>query len=301
MTRALTGPPLSSLSSLLFEVPSFPGKLRLVDTLGRFTSRLGSGRATFSPLPGAHLAVDLHDRIERQMWGGCFETHVRKCFEALLREEDVFLDIGAHIGYHTVIGACLVGAAGMVVAFEPDPILHERLVRNTEQLPWVRAFPCAVWESSGPLSFERSSERGESGWGALTVVRDLGKGQHISVKGVSLDDWCQEFPLDRARAIKIDAEGSETGILKGARNFIRRFRPAIVLEMNEIVLRQAGSSSAALAEQLLGLDYKLYGLSWPRLARLDEGKNPVTSEVLGIPEEQVEAALGGLGGAGFQP
>lgn len=300
MIRALTGGPVSSLSSLLSEVPSFPGKLRLVDAIGRFTSRIGDGRATFSPCPGAHLEVDLRDRIERQMWGGCYEAHVRKCFEALLKKNDVFLDVGAHIGYHTVVGACLVGASGKVFAFEPDPVLYERLARNVGQFPWVSAFPRAVWECSGTLSFERSSESSESGWGTLTAVRDLHKGHHISVEVVSLDDWTREFALDRVQAIKIDAEGSEPRILKGAQRLIRCFRPVIVLEMNEIVLRQAGSCSVALGEQLFSIGYKLFALSWPRLEWLAEGKNLVSGEVLCVPEEQVAATLESLCEAGFK-
>lgn len=300
MTRALTRRWVSSLSELLLEVPLFPGRLRLVDTIGKFTSRIGDGRVTFSPWPGARLEVDLHDRIERQMWGGCFEAHVRKCFETLLKKDDVFLDIGAHIGYHTLVGACLVGAAGKVFAFEPDPVLYGRLVRNVEPFPWVRVFPYAVWESSGTLLFERSSAAGESGWGTLTAVRDLGQGHHIAVEAVSLDDWCEKCPLDRVRAIKIDAEGSEPRILRGAQKLIRRFRPAVVLEMNEVVLRQAGSSSVALAEHLFRLDYELFGLSWPRLERLAEGQDLLSSEVLCIPAEQAKATLESLGKAGFK-
>ena len=291
---------MGSLSNLLCGIPPFPGKLRLVDAIGKFTSHIGDGRVTFSPCPGARLEVNLHDRIERQMWGGCYEAHVRNCLEALLRPGDVFLDIGAHIGYHAAVGACLVGAAGLVFAFEPDPILYERLVRNVGQFSFVRAVRCAVWESSGKFTFEQSSSAGESGWGTLTVVRDFRKGQHVTVDAVALDDWCDKYLSVGVRAIKIDAEGSEVGILKGARNLLRRLRPAIVLEMNEILLRQGGTSSAELRDHLLRLDYDLFGLRWPWLERLAEGQSRSTSEVLCLPSEQVAATLEILSRAGFR-
>ena len=281
-------------------IPSFPGKLRLVDLLGRLAGRVGGGSARFSRPAGAPFEVDLGDRIQRYMWGGCYEPHLRRCFEALLEQGDTFVDIGAHIGYHSVTTAGLVGPEGNVFAFEPDPILYKRLVRNVRHFDWVRAFPFAIWQSSGSLEFERSPFAGESGWGTLTSVRDLRRGEHVAVRTVSLDDWLEEPCHQRLRAIKIDAEGSELAILKGAGSVLQRFRPVIVLEMNDTVLRQAGSSSTALASHLMSLDYDLFGLSRTHLEHWERRQCPHASEVLSIPRESVETTLDSLRRAGFK-
>ena len=61
------------------------------------------------------------------MWGGCYEPHVRHSLEVLLSPGDMFIDVGGHIGYHSVLGASLVGSRGRVIAFEADPRNFERL------------------------------------------------------------------------------------------------------------------------------------------------------------------------------
>ncbi len=207
---------MQSVHSLLSALPPFPGKLRLADILGGMRSTLGGARGSVRLSPGVQFEVDLHDRVQRQMWAGCYEPHVRKCLESLLAEGDIFVDVGAHIGYVTMIAAQRVGSQGRVFSFEPDPFLHKRLARNVAHQPWVQTFCCAVWKQSCALTFERSSSEGESGWGTLTSVRDLKKGEHIDVHAISLDDWAVRSAVDRIQAIKIDAEGSEVSILEGA-------------------------------------------------------------------------------------
>lgn len=288
-----------SLSAALFALPPFPGKFRLVDAFGKLASRMGDAHTVFSVLRGVRLEVDLRDRIQRHMWGGCYEPHVRKCCEALLTAGDVFLDIGAHIGYHTLFAACLVGPQGKVFAFEPDPVLHATLAHNASQFSWVVTLPYAVWESSRTLTFERSSFASESGWGTLCTVRDLRKGEHAAVKAVSLDDWIAEFPLGAIDVIKVDAEGSEMAILTGARDTLNRFRPIIVVEVNDILLREAGSSGAELAEHLISQHYRLYGLSWHRLKEWEPRGGSGFGEVICIPEEEAEHKLAVLRAAGF--
>jgi FkbM family methyltransferase len=250
--------------------------------------------------PGTQFEVDLHDRVQRQMWAGCYEPHVRKCLESLLADGDIFMDVGAHIGYFTAIAAQHVGPSGKVFAFEPDPVLHESLARNVAQLPWVQTFHCAVWKESGALVFERSCCEAESGWGTLTSVRDLGRGEHVPVKALCLDDWAEGRPIDRVHAIKIDTEGSEVNVLTGARRTIEKYRPMLIVEVNEVVLRQAGASGMKLATHPALENYGLFGLEWPRLHRLGHGQAPDAGEMLCIPHESTQARLDVLRKAGFK-
>jgi len=300
VTPLTVGRLIGSFHYVSSAAPPFPGKLRLVDALGKICGRIGDGRASFSAWPGESFDVDLHDRCQRQMWAGCYEPHVRKCLESLLRKGDVFLDIGAHIGYVAALGARLVGAQGMVFAFEADPLLYETMARNVAPMPWIQALHYAVWKESRELVFERSSFEGESGWGTLTSVRDLGRGEHIEVDALSIDDWAPRFAVDRIRMIKIDAEGSEVDILRGARQTITRFRPVLVVEMNDIVLRQAGASAAELAAALVRENYTLFGLTWMRLEPFHNGHPPLVSEALCIPSERAEAEVEGLRRAGLK-
>jgi FkbM family methyltransferase len=288
------------LSSWLGHLPPFRGKSRLANLLGRVASVGGSRFTVCAPCPGARLKVNLGDRIERLMWGGCYEIHIRRCLQALLRPGDVFLDVGAHIGFHTVLGASLVGPLGRVYAFEADPALCERLQENVSAFPWVRAVGQAVWKHAGKLSFERASDTGESGWGTLTLVRSRGEGQIIDVAATSLDNWMAANSVRELRGIKIDAEGSEYAILKGASCLLDQMRPFLVLEMNDILLRQSGASAAELAAELRRFDYVLFGLAYPYLERLGALSTPVASDVLAIHSAKADTDAASLRAAGFR-
>jgi FkbM family methyltransferase len=252
-----------------------------------------------SPWPGVRFEVDLTDRIQRQMWAGLYEQHVRHCFDVLLQPGDGYVDVGAHIGYHAVAAAHCVGASGRATAFEADPAVYNRLTRNLAQFPWAQAVHAAVWHSSGVLTLERSSNKDESGWGTLTSVRDLGKGEHVDVRATSLDDWFRDAGISRWNAMKLDAEGSEPAVLRGAQNSIDRFRPFLILEINGIVLRDAGFSGRDIIEFLSTRGYNAYQLSFRHLERWDPAKHGELSEVLCLPGEREKSDLERLERAGF--
>ena len=288
------------LSTWLGHLPSFRGKSRLASLLGRMVCVGGSRFTVCAPSPGTRMKVNLGDRIERLMWGGCYELHIRRCLQALLRPGDAFLDVGAHIGFHSVLGASLVGPLGRVYAFEADPMIYERLRENVSAFPWASAVGQAVWKHGGRLSFERASDTGESGWGTLTLVRRRGEGQITDVAATSLDDWMAANSVRELRGIKIDAEGSECAILKGASRLLDQVRPFLVLEMNNILLKQAGASAEELVGELRRFDYVLFGLGYPCLERLDARATSTASDVLAIHRDGVDTDVASLRASGFR-
>ncbi|HXJ17486.1 MAG TPA: FkbM family methyltransferase [Candidatus Polarisedimenticolia bacterium] len=246
------------------------------------------------------MQVDLGDRIQRAMWGGCYEPHVRRCLAALIRPGDSILEVGAHIGYLTTFEALCVGPQGRVFAFEADPDNYSRLSSHTRGVPWVSAVRKAVWESSGTLIFERSATQGESGWGTLTSVRDLRAGAHIPVEAISLDDWLTTETVTAIHGLKIDAEGSETAILKGARRFLNRFRPWLILETNDILLRQASTSARELIEVLDSYGYSAFAFDWSAMIRVHKTSVPDGGEVLCVPTSALHSVSDALRRAGFE-
>src|SRR3974377_221099 len=88
---------------ILPSVGQFKGKTRLADFIGRLCSARHDGRGQF-PLDREHtVTVDLNDRIQRLMWGGAYEPHVVACLKMLLKPGDTFVDIGAHIGFFSLL------------------------------------------------------------------------------------------------------------------------------------------------------------------------------------------------------
>ncbi len=288
------------VSRTLARLPAFRGNGRLADALARVAARRDNGWTICSPGNGAVLRINLHDRIERLMWGHVYEPHVQKCLGALLSPGDVYVDVGAHIGYHAVWAASLVGQTGKVFAFEADPVNFKRLSENLRPFPGGVAINKAVWSSSGTVTFERSSESGESGWGTLTAVRDLKTGEHLETNSVSLDDWCSADRIDRITLVKIDAEGSEVGILEGAETLIENFRPAIISEVNVVVLEQARTSSMALMTILERHRYTLFEFEGMRLEAFPGSREPKSPEVLALPVERLEELRERLRKFGFR-
>lgn len=179
--------------------------------------------------------------------------------QRLLRPGDIALDIGANIGALTLPMARAVGAAGRIVAFEPQPVLFQTLCANValNGLLNVRTVNAAAGADAGStrlprLDFTRPDLYGAHGIGSdsdgdLTMV-------------VRLDDALR---LPGCRLIKIDVEGMEAAVIGGAEALIRRHRPILYVEND----RKA--KSAALIERLFGLGYALH---WD-LPPLDNPRN----------------------------
>jgi FkbM family methyltransferase len=281
------------LARVLNSTGQFKGKARLVDSLGRLSSSWNRGRGAFPLADGKTATVDLGDRIQRLMWGGAYEPNIKRCLSALLRPGDTFVDVGAHIGFFSLIAASLVGPAGKVYAFEADGDLFRKLQLNASEYSWIIPSWHAVWKNSGPVLFSNPRRNGESGWGKLTAVRD--EGNVVPVDSISLDDWHESLGFPAIRAIKIDAEGSEPFILEGSRRLFTKTRPFVIVELNDQLLEEVGHSTKGLIAVLRENRYRIFEIGLDTLDELSDSSPVRSSEVLCLPsdgfEEENKAAL----------
>jgi FkbM family methyltransferase len=287
------------VGTMRFGRHAIPGQGRLADAIGKVAGWIGGGHGIASPWPGVEFEVNLNDRIQRQMWAGVYEPHVRACFSVILEPGAVYFDVGAHIGFHAIFAAHRVGPEGRVFAFEADPRVYQRLARNLSQFPWARPVNSAVWDRTGTLAFERSSTKNESGWGTVSAVRDFGKGEHVEVPSIALDDFCHDCQLARCDAIKLDAEGSELAVLRGAESLLEKFRPSLIMEINTVLLEQGGASPSAVADFLLERGYSLFWLGFRRLEPWDPANQTDFCEALCLPGERAGEILKRLAREGF--
>jgi len=277
-----------------------PGQGRVADAIGILAGWIGGGQGVASPWPGVQFEADLNDRIQRQMWAGVYEPHVRACFDVLLQPGDVYLDVGAHVGFHAVFAAHRVGPEGYVFAFEADPRIYNRLTRNLSQFRWAQAVNAAVWDRTGSLAFERSFNKQESGWGIVSAVRDWGLGEHVEVPAVALDDWSRDSNLTRCKAMKLDAEGSEFAVLRGAQSLLEKFRPFLIMEINTILFEQGGISPADVADFFQERRYRIFRLEFRRLEPWDPAKHTAFCDALCLPGDRSREMLERLAKAGFE-
>ena len=278
-------PKADAFAVFLKGMGSFRGKSRLADSLGSFASRWNNGVGTFPLVRGVNVTIDLTDRVQRLMWGGAYEPHVRKCLSALLRPGDTFVDVGAHIGFFSLLASSLVGPSGKVYAFEANCNLFERLQTNTSKYPWVRAFSRAVWSESGRMSFSDPQQPGETGWGKLSLIRN--EGHEVAVEAVSLDEWHVSVGSPSIRAIKIDAEGSEPFILEGARRMIASTRPILIIELNDDLLREVRRPRETVIATLRDQKYEICALASQKIKKSENTGQGLSPEVLCIPTERI--------------
>ncbi|CAN5672027.1 FkbM family methyltransferase [soil metagenome] len=162
--------------------------------------------------------------------GGTYEPDQTALFERLVGPGSVVFDLGAHIGYYTLLAATLVGAKGRVLAFEPNPRnlkflrVHARMNRlsNTEVLAM------AAGQSPGVAKFVRGSG---SGTGRLDPAGSL----EVDVTSVDLAASGKGLVPD---FLKIDVEGAEVLLLSGAKETLASARPVIFLSTHGADLRR---------------------------------------------------------------
>jgi FkbM family methyltransferase len=299
MSSSLLKAASHQIGSIRFRRHAIPGQGRLADSIGKLAGWIGGNCTVASPLPGVQFETDMEDRIQRQMWAVLYVPHVRECLSVLLKPGDVYIDVGAHIGFHAVFAPYRVGKEGLIFAFEADPINFQRLRRNLLQFPWAQGINAAVWDRTSSLTFERSSTKGESGWGSVSAVRDLSTGERVEIPSLALDDWFRDSQVKRWDAMKLDAEGSELAVLRGAKSSLEKVRPSLILEVNTVLLENGGVSPSELAKFLLRHGYNLFWLEFRSVGSWVHTKQVEFCDVLCIPRERTHEILERLASEGF--
>jgi FkbM family methyltransferase len=164
---------------------------------------------------------------------GTLEPPVQEALRRLLAPGAVFYDIGANVGFFTLLGARLVGPAGRVVAFEPVPACARAVARNIELNGFshaeIRAEAVGAHGGSGRLLVV-----GEASWSHLSSTgRHADVRDEIDVSVVSIDELVADGAIPPPHVLKIDTEGAELQAIEGMRATIGRHRPAIVCELHD--------------------------------------------------------------------
>lgn len=164
---------------------------------------------------GARMHCNPADLIQRMiLYFGVWEPDVSRVIEQNLKSGDVFVDIGANIGYDTLLASDRVGRAGQVVAIEASPrtfaLLQRNLALNAASVN-VRAVNVAVADAPGRLDIY---EIHEGNIGAATTLASRGGTRMASVEAMPLDQILTADEMQRLRLIKMDVEGAEPPILR---------------------------------------------------------------------------------------
>jgi FkbM family methyltransferase len=227
------------LAQFLMRYSSPLAGLRRVPVLGRCVSWAGRMLVPRDSLiwvqvrsgPGRGLWLHLNPRTGKTYFEGGGEPEVQAALEQHLRPGMIFYDIGANIGFFSLLAARLVGKEGRVVAFEADPEiaarLREHVARN--EFGWITVEEKAVWSEPRTVFFARTDPTTSPDRGLGHVVA-AGGSDTIQVSAESLDDYSWTQPLPDF--LKCDVEGAEVEVFRGASRLLKEKRPAIICEMH---------------------------------------------------------------------
>lgn len=225
----------------------FRGKARLFN---RFVPRTGVRTAW---VHGFRMELDLAEHIQRMIYLGTYERWETRMVRRYLRPGMRFVDVGANVGYFTLLASRAVGSAGMVFAVEPSSYVADRLARTLtdNRIGNVRLDKIGLGKEPGecilydPLPDNHTP----------TMLGDVGtSGKCVPIR--PLDDCLADWGVGHVDLLKIDVEGYEPLVLEGASTALSAGRiRAILCEFNDYWLRRAGSTMSGLREELLGLGF----------------------------------------------
>jgi FkbM family methyltransferase len=216
------------------------GLLRRIPLIGWLLHRVSRvavpmGSRVWLPVPtgfGKGLWLHLDSRFETAYASGCYEQEIEALLLSGLQPGGVFYDVGAHIGFFSLLAARIVGSSGSVFSFEADPENAERIKQHASRngLDHIHVIPLAVWSSPGPLIFELASSNSSRNQGAVISDRSKPNKNTIEVNSISLDAFAQAYPPPNL--VKIDVEGGEAAVLKGSGEVFQSNSPILICEIH---------------------------------------------------------------------
>jgi len=199
----------------------------------------------FAQIFGARIRLDLADHIQRWIYFGIMEPDETLWVKTWLGQGMTVVDVGANVGYYTLLAASLVGVSGKVLAIEPSPYAYNRLQEAvaSNQLSQVVTRQCALGSVEGEMTLYSPPSDNHT-----PSMIFAGQAGGIGVKVTSLDNCLQEWHGATVDLLKLDVEGFEPHVLAGASSALKSGRiRAILCEFNDWWLRRAGSSAEDLA------------------------------------------------------
>ncbi|MFJ9865194.1 FkbM family methyltransferase [Streptomyces sp. NPDC101165] len=194
---------------------------------------------------------------------GVWEPHLTRWMQGRLRPGDTFVDVGANVGYFSVLASCQVGSTGRVVSIEASPRFHDVLAANlrANECGNVRSVNTAVSDTVERLTFYLENP---ANLGGTTVVRPAGATQPaFEMTARTLPEILTEEELRCARIIKIDVEGAEAAVVRGLAPALDRLGPdaELVIEVGPERLASQGRRVEEIIDPLLKHGFHLYRLA----------------------------------------
>lgn len=236
-----------------------------------------------------YMLLTPSEHIQQQLfWYGYYEKPLGDLIKRILQPGDVFLDIGANIGYFSLLAANNEPTS-KIISFEPVKNLFQKLEENisVNNIKNITALNVAI----GDIDEERElfiSAADNLGMSSFHQPENY-SGKKEKVKVISIDSWFKTARLSRVDLIKLDIEGSELAALKGMQKILQNFKPLIIAEINPETLRLFNLTPADIYGYLNKLNFNGYVISETgKLGQANLDEINQTINVLFINREKIE-------------
>ena len=217
---------------------------------------------------GIVFNIDLKlDSAMKDMYYGTYQAEVISVLKKYLHPGDVFIDIGANVGYVSTFALGCVGKNGEVHSFEPVPKYFERLkyVKDKNAGHHIFINNVALGEKE-KLENIAVTNLANIGWNTLVpgfMPKDT-IGESVEVKVSTLDKYLSLNKIDNVRLIKIDVEGYEFPVLKGAQQYFQKTKrlPILLVEVAPSAYPNLKLSLSELGELMASFGYTAYGIDF---------------------------------------
>lgn len=186
---------------------------------------------------------------------GEYEPETTKTFKSLIKKGDVVVDVGANIGYYTLLSARAVGNKGKVFSFEPDLMNYSLLEKNVE----INGYKNIVLVKKA-VSDKNSIERfyiNSPNTNSLIFSEDQSE-KSINVETIKLDDYFNDNKIKIIKLVKLDIEGAEALALNGMKKLIRENKIiSIITEYNPLFLRKQNINPNTFIKEIIDSGFEI--------------------------------------------
>jgi FkbM family methyltransferase len=252
-----------------------------------FPRRFGTIRLPF----GAKWALE-ESGLDAQLRSGAFERAETHFVERFLRPGMTALDIGAHHGYYTLLASILVGTQGRVIAFEPSPRERIRLERHVRLNKCTNVLIEQVALGASPGKAELFLVEGmEDYCNSLRPPAVNAETHKVPVNLTTLDEFLSSAALAEVHFVKLDVEGAELDVLKGASNLLKQSsRPVFMVEVYDIRTRPWGYAARDIVRFLAERSFEWFSLEESgKPTPVDSARSSFDANLVAVPAERMHS------------
>lgn len=225
-------------------------------------AKFNEGNSSFVMQLQDNISINLYKNslLSKLIFEGDFELNEINFLKKILKKDDYFIDIGANIGLFSINASRIIGENGKIISFEPSPVTFSRLKENIDlnNFKNVDIRNIGISDKKGELTLN-ISETGHDAWDTFATNIDKKMFNKCTTVPVhTLDEELKEFDKEKIALVKIDVEGWEKFVLHGAKDFLTKYEPVLMVEFTENNTEAAGYNVLEIYDIMNTFGYQWY-------------------------------------------